>query len=381
MTFELRRLRRSLTQIWARIGNNNITPPAFGQLSEDVLLNIFVLLDSPRNFSLTCRAFRAISREPRFKAHWLLNRYGRRLAVYYAIMYSPETCTNTLLNLLILLGAIIPRYLAQSMIQSYVGPNMEQTKTTEPTAFDIAVASVPFSGYTFVVNHSWQQYGDIWQESGATDFNLFIKYSGYRSRAHRNVDRLQSLVTTYGFAPVPFPRGPVMRNMIILAGEFPDIIREFLVVFHLDRSVRIRVWESVFVLLIDWVLQPQQLYHIIQSRTVLAEAITLVLGPPVVEYNDKEIFKAKFMEVFLGYPHTLPIAVILSVLATVHGFKLSFGLEQAVQEMVKQAEKSKRSTLAPAMKQFLQHHSGAPVANRRLSMLKSISITKRHPPP
>ncbi|RUS27044.1 hypothetical protein BC938DRAFT_483778 [Jimgerdemannia flammicorona] len=381
MALELRRIRRSLTQFWTRIGNNPATPPAFGQLSEDVVLNIFILLDCPRNFSLTCRAFRALSREPRFKAHWLIYRYGHRLAIYYGIKHFPEACNDTLLNLLVRLGAIVSRYLAQSIVQSHVGPNMEQTKTT-PTAFDVALARVPFSGYTFVVNYSWQRYGEIWTEGGANDFGLFIKYTGYRSEIHRDVDQLRALITTYGFAPVPFPRGPVMRTMIILAGEFPDIIRDFLIVFHIDQSVRRRVWDSIFLLLIDWVYQPSELYPIMQNRAVLVEAITLVLGPAAlgpaaIEYDDKEIFKSTFLEVFTRYPDSLPIAVIVGVLATLQSVKLSFEMEQAVQEMLRGADKSKRSALVPAMKQFLQYHNGSP--NKKTSLLKSITIAKKNP--
>lgn len=58
------------------------------ELSNELLLNIFIYLDSPAPFAATCKSFRTLARDPTSMAAYLLARHGKQFALYEAISQS-----------------------------------------------------------------------------------------------------------------------------------------------------------------------------------------------------------------------------------------------------------------------------------------------------
>ncbi|RUS16392.1 hypothetical protein BC937DRAFT_91266 [Endogone sp. FLAS-F59071] len=298
-------------------------------LPEDIILNVFKNLSNPQSFSQASRHLYGLSKEPRFKAHWLVHHFGPRYALYYAILRMPHLCNDALLSTLVNCGAIVPRYLVQMIVQSYNGPRRYSTDIdSTSTPLDDATSRLPFTGYAYIVSHAWRHYGDIWDARQANDFSLFIKYAGYRDPEYRNMDLLKELIHTYGFIPVPLPGAPVMRNIILLARDEPAIFAHFSVPFRCDRLVRKRTWESVLLFIATYTSEPREP----DRRALLFSAINRCLGEGPLEFDDKAVFKTTFVDTFSKQREEHPIMAILKQVC--EEVTLTFSIVEAAREIL-----------------------------------------------
>lgn len=75
-------------------------------LSPEILSLVFVsLTDAPTSFSRVSKSWRAVSQQEYNLARYILNRYGRRQAIYYAILHLSSRTTTTMLEHLVRAGA------------------------------------------------------------------------------------------------------------------------------------------------------------------------------------------------------------------------------------------------------------------------------------
>lgn len=298
-------------------------------LHEDIILNVFKNLSNPQAFSQASRHLYVLSKDPRFKAHWLLHHFGPRYALYYAILRMSHLCDDTLLSTLVNCGAIVPRYLVQMIVQSYNGPRRYSNDIDAAAQpLDVPTSKLPFTGYAYMVSHAWRRYGDIWDARQINDFSLFIKYAGYRDPEYRNLDLLKELIHTYGFILVPLPDAPVMRNIILLAGDEPAIFAHLSLPFRYDRSVRSRTWESALLFIATYTSEPREP----DRRALLFRAINRCLGEGPLDFDDKAVFKTTFVHMVSKQREELPIRAVLKQLY--EEVTLTFSMVEAAREML-----------------------------------------------
>lgn len=86
-------------------------------LSPEIFSLIFINLDdNPTSFSRVCKSWRATAQEEYNLAQYILTRFGRREAIYYAILHLGPRCTNTFLEHLVRSGAHTSLYLLRMLV-------------------------------------------------------------------------------------------------------------------------------------------------------------------------------------------------------------------------------------------------------------------------
>lgn len=90
-------------------------------LPEELLLSIFLSLDSPSSFSLACRALHRVASHPTNKICWLEHRYFAN-EILYELVRRRSICTVALVEtLLVHRGAVLSRYLTGQLLSRRPG--------------------------------------------------------------------------------------------------------------------------------------------------------------------------------------------------------------------------------------------------------------------
>lgn len=236
----------------------------FSFLPEEVLLNIFVHLGNPAQFICTSRYLASLGCSPRFIAHWICQRYGRRCALYCALTKHSEICDDRLIRCLLQLRVHVSRYLLQMFIENYRGSRRTSVKSTKSSGsgysdrklsgFTEAISQIPFSGYATVINAAWERYDDVFP----SEDNDFVIFTRALEEGHSPVEneqdqqQLKQLVEDYQFLPLPLPEQIISKCFIKLAAEKGELFEIIAQSFRVDKHARYRVWERAILDVVDY---------------------------------------------------------------------------------------------------------------------------------
>ncbi|TPX44479.1 hypothetical protein SeMB42_g02535 [Synchytrium endobioticum] len=102
----------------AMLLDGNTPPSALNVLHVELWDRVFSFLHNPSVFARICRSCYHLSRDHQCRALHLATRYGTRLALLQTFIHHPQLLDPTLTGLLIRMGSIIPRFMAQHLVNT-----------------------------------------------------------------------------------------------------------------------------------------------------------------------------------------------------------------------------------------------------------------------
>lgn len=322
------------------------------KLPKELLCCIYEQLETiecQNAFSKTCVAFHRIATDMRSNAAWVVTRYGPRFAIYYALLSFPQRCNSQFIQYMINLGAQVPRYLIQVLIQVYGKPMDSMIKSSENRrrrssfhTFDLdlfflkAVQELSFDGYATLIQHAFKFYGKI--DINSNDLELFLTSLDQSSF---NKEALQELITKQWFFPAPFSSTHANYRLVLkLAQSCPSSYDMIAPVFDFDPLARSSLWESILLLFFDEAFrsteptkEKQLQLELIQKSIIIHSGRHVHLAGPL---NDQQIFCQVFATFFTKYPvgycNQKTMAKLLRLLKMY--VKPNFNIDVALEHMV-----------------------------------------------
>ena len=321
-------------------------------------------------FSGVCKVFHCIALDMRMNASWMVTRYGRRFAIYYALLSFPQKCTHAFLQLLLNHGAIIPRYLIQVLIGHYGKSIDHLVKSSESrrrrSSFDTldldlfflkGLQSLPFDGYATLISHAFQYYGNT-IDIQKNDLNEFLSML---DKTMYDQQRLKDLIQDHWFFPGPLSgiTHTNYRHVLKLAYTLPESYALISPVFDFDPVARSALWESILLLFFDEAFkstepnkEKQLQFNIVKQSIITHKGRHVQLVGP---FNDQQIFCQVFATFFTKYPmgycneKTMSKLLRLLVMYVEPNFNIEIALEYMVQANIG------RSDTIESLDQFLKN--------------------------
>ncbi|RUS14296.1 hypothetical protein BC937DRAFT_94042 [Endogone sp. FLAS-F59071] len=239
------------------------TPP-FHRLSNEVLLNIFIHIDSPRFFLRTCHRFHSLATDPHIQARWFLHRFGRHLAFFYAARHYPRMLNARLAQSLEGAGALISRFYVQTLGQKYEGfddiyPNQQDrpylTLHHHRAQQKDYNRHLPLSGVNYIMQRAYEYWGEELYTDGQDDYTLWQIYAGDRpynstlnSSIPSNPTSLCKLLTDYRFYPLPVHpvSWTIGQTFLAMAVEHPDVLALTKPIFRAEEWIQNHTFQALF---------------------------------------------------------------------------------------------------------------------------------------
>lgn len=217
----------------------------FSDLSDEVLLLIFVQLDDPAALSATSRRFHRISREPYTRALYFITRYGPQYAMYWALGRG-KLVDNRMLDILVTSGAHISRYLVQCMMQ-YRGHSAPHSFIRRQWSHNLS-----FESFVHFLNiaHERLGYKELeWSKNsddGAVFRQWLVDKKSHGGRTRVSWETIQEMFQTYGF--IPFcPKDPLVLDFPLALSYEPRLLPlAFANGFRIDVKYRDFIFRKVF---------------------------------------------------------------------------------------------------------------------------------------
>ncbi|KAG9299927.1 hypothetical protein G9A89_009655 [Geosiphon pyriformis] len=184
------------------------------RIPNEILFLIFINLERPAAFSLTCRVLHNTTKDPHARAAYFLQRYGCRLAVFYAIKNHAKVLNKETAEAMIAAGAIVSRNLVQRLIKDYL--------ERQPSEYYKCcwTSKLTFGTYLAFLNRGHELYGDnLWAKDAMDDWEQFricislqsgmdFDYADQHKNTHdTNRDNIRELVDKYNVVPLPLQYG------------------------------------------------------------------------------------------------------------------------------------------------------------------------------
>ncbi|KAI9333917.1 hypothetical protein DFJ73DRAFT_764208 [Zopfochytrium polystomum] len=171
----------------------------------EVWTRVFSHLDvaSPHQFSLVSRKFRAISGDPHARAAWLVSRYGKPLALYFAFRAHRGVLSTEVGKLMIAAGCGLPRFLVQLVDKEY--HRLDRTRRPVSAAIFVFFITMGFKVYG---------YNADFKEDDVARFERTLY--GSTLAAAEAIETIRTLVQQYLFVPVRGLGSPVDETVYSL---------------------------------------------------------------------------------------------------------------------------------------------------------------------
>src|SRR2546429_136458 len=88
-------------------------------LYDEIRIEIFKFVTTPISLTLTNRTWYAFSQDSHARAEWLIYKYGRAHALFYAVRLGSGFITDDVVQALLAKNAIISRYFIQRLIMHF----------------------------------------------------------------------------------------------------------------------------------------------------------------------------------------------------------------------------------------------------------------------
>ncbi|KNC97807.1 uncharacterized protein SPPG_06802 [Spizellomyces punctatus DAOM BR117] len=178
----------------------------------EIWTRIFSLLDSssPAAFSQACKAFYHISIDPHARAQYLLNRYGKQLALYSAFKWNRRVLSPNVGRLMRKRGAGLPRFLVQWVDKEYHKADRGKR-----------AVSIPL--YVFFIQEGFEIYGSEadFKDDDVAKFERLLYSSTTTSSTVTATDdaiaSIRTLLDAYAFCPVKGLGSPVDETVFLLS--------------------------------------------------------------------------------------------------------------------------------------------------------------------
>ncbi|KAF7726194.1 hypothetical protein EC973_008992 [Apophysomyces ossiformis] len=198
-------------------------------------------------------------------ACWLIKAFGCRFAIYYAILTIPSSCDDQFIRVLLNNGALVPRYLVQTLVTVYGKPAGRRRSNDDifslgflDNMFSEAVQQLPFTGFATLVHIGYERYGNVLTTRSHGDLGMFLdRYMPTNGKAMESDTNAQTLIEQYAFIPAPLVPSPnvppptSLRVLLRLATTESKLFRTIQPVFEFDPVARRYLWEVVLLFLFD----------------------------------------------------------------------------------------------------------------------------------
>ncbi|KAI9470762.1 MAG: hypothetical protein EXX96DRAFT_491175 [Benjaminiella poitrasii] len=322
----------------------------FTNLPVELLVCIYQRLgtkECTRQFSFVCRAFHDVAIQPTSKAAWIVHHFGRRFALYYALLSFPERCHSQWVKTLFHMGALVPRHLLQCLVQVY-GKNIAMSDEVissilEGSFFARQIQHLPFDGYVIILQEGYQKYPDL--DLQTNDVAAFM-----------------SCVSSFNhdFFPAPIIEKSMQHGaaamMLKLFSLNADTISSITLMplFEFDPVVRANAWEAVLLVLFNEAFRPTSTNLKPDRERQLKRILESLATPYSADVKEQTIFCHIFSYFFTKYPAGYCHQRIMNKLLTMLRTYLSnqFPIDTALATIVNQ--RSGRSDIVESIDYFLK---------------------------
>lgn len=194
----------------------------FASSCPELLTEIFIRIDQPLAFMLSHRLFYPISRDPLIRTRWIIYRYGKAHAFFYAIKLGPSFITDKVAEQMLKSKAVLSQYFLQRL-HMQIGafdyeldtlrianiPGLKVNKGNREVPWG---SNIPLSVYMTLIKGGEISHSPLFLNSN--DFELFHHYtagSASISDAAKQILENSNTITDYlkrrVFIPFPRKRG------------------------------------------------------------------------------------------------------------------------------------------------------------------------------
>ncbi|KAI8852212.1 hypothetical protein BC829DRAFT_83393 [Chytridium lagenaria] len=189
-------------------------------LPEDILFNVFSWLPvhSAYRFKQSCHRLHAVLEQPYPTAKLLMNLYGSPLVLFHAYTDHNAVFTAGVAKLLYAMGAGLPRFFIQTVIQDAptgcsIGPRRPNDTSKKISA----------GLYAFIVQMGHEKYKDKVDFFGSDQ--AIVKKLVQNTSDESWATKMEELICEYGFVPLQSPRQPEITFAVSkLRPELFDIL-------------------------------------------------------------------------------------------------------------------------------------------------------------
>lgn len=179
-----------------------------------ILANIFrFIADSPDTFSQTCSLFYSVAKDPINTADYLVEKYGRPSALFFAITKHPKLLNEHVATALLRKGAMLPRYLGQRLLQGFA---VERKLPLKTVRFLLQTASDMYGEFD-VAEDDWRTAHEflnqlLWAKRVSTPVSDTL------------ISDFEAFIRDTQFMPFPFPQSPRAHTLIYYNPSFERLI-------------------------------------------------------------------------------------------------------------------------------------------------------------
>ncbi|CAG8532802.1 8310_t:CDS:1 [Cetraspora pellucida] len=88
-------------------------------VADEILINFFKFITSPKNFASSCKRFSIIARDEHARAEWIICQYGKAHALFHAIRLGPSFINLPVAKAIVAKKAILSRYFVQKLLINF----------------------------------------------------------------------------------------------------------------------------------------------------------------------------------------------------------------------------------------------------------------------
>ncbi|KAI8839055.1 hypothetical protein BJ741DRAFT_647712 [Chytriomyces cf. hyalinus JEL632] len=207
-----------------------ISNASMGQLTS-------IVTTSTQLFEATSKMLNRVSNDPHARCHWLITRYGTRLALFYAFKFHRTILTPEVGQLMLASGSLLPRFLVQLVDKEY------------HQRVDRVRKQIPIPTLMFFLQAGYHAYGkDVdFREDDVARFERSLY--GVTNTAQESMDIVKSLITDFRFVPMRGLGSPVDETVYLVSkldiNFIPLLVRNGLdILFVNDLIMERLLWRT-----------------------------------------------------------------------------------------------------------------------------------------
>src|ERR1051325_9680071 len=199
-------------------------------LSDELRVEIFKYLNTPISLALTNRKWYAISQDAHARAEWLIYKYGKAHALFYAVRLGGGFIAENVVQTLLARNVIISRYFIQRLLMQFgsyderlIELEIEHNVNHRISAFQKKLQSpwagnIPLSVFTKLLAEGYNLIGRNLMTKG-NDMELFhflsagpLVINHAPQKLFQNLDEIKVLILNKKFIPFPPRPKPVYED-------------------------------------------------------------------------------------------------------------------------------------------------------------------------
>ncbi|KAJ3225390.1 hypothetical protein HDU81_007951 [Chytriomyces hyalinus] len=196
-----------------------------------------IVTTSTQLFEATSKMLNRVSNDPHARCHWLITRYGTRLALFYAFKFHRTILTPEVGQLMLASGSLLPRFLVQLVDKEY-------HQRVDRVRKQISIPTLMFflqAGY-----HAYGKDVDF-REDDVARFERSLY--GVTNTAQESMDIIKSLITEFRFVPMRGLGSPIDETVYLVSkldiNFIPLLIRNGLdILFVNDLIMERLLWRT-----------------------------------------------------------------------------------------------------------------------------------------